>query len=269
MVVFNDFFGIFGFCSQLIYDIIPWVFWCQLKSGVLKDKKLSILSIICLYINALIYFIFCLCNQKNDIEVMDFCNLQGTYLGIVYIILYYKYLYYQENKLTFFIIVFSLIISSVIVGVVEYLLRKEETFLVIIKWIGVLFNIGEYFPIGFDFFYLVKNKVSEKYTLLGAYVGIINTILWLIWSINKTFIKNDNNNEGKLHSFIANIFGLLLCLSQLALYYIYKKDDEKNNDIENPLNEKGIDDNSSNENNLITLSESEHSEEKKIEDEFI
>ena len=72
-----------------------------------------------------------------------------------------------------------------------------------------------------------------------------------------------------MHSFIANIFGLLLCLSQLALYYIYRKDDKKNNDIENPLNEKGIDDNSSSGNNLITSNESEHSEEKKIEDEFI
>lgn len=269
MVVFNDFFGIFGFCSQLIYDIIPLVFWCQLKSGVLKDKKFSVLSILCLYINAFIYFVFCCFNPKNEIEVMDFCNLQGSYLGIIYIILYYKFFHYQENKLIFYIIVFSLIISSVIVIIIEYLLRNEETFLVIINWIGVIFNIGEYFPIGFDYFYLVKNKVSEKYTILGAYVGIINTIIWLIWSINKTFIKNDNGNEKKLHSFIANIFGLLLCLSQLALYYIYRKDDEKNNDIENPLNEKGIDDNSSSGNNLITSNESEHLEEKKIEDEFI
>jgi hypothetical protein len=275
MVVFNDVFGIFGFCSQLIYDIIPWIFWCQLKSGVLKDKKLSIISIFCLYINAFIYFIFCVVNPKNEIEVMDFCNLQGTYLGIVYIILYYKHMYYQDNKLKFYIIVCLLIISSVIVGVIEYLLRNEEIFVGIINWIGVIFNIGEYLPIGFDYFYLVKNKISEKYTLLGAYVGIINTILWLIWSIIRTFTNiedqqnNGKNNEKKYHSFVANIFGLLLCLSQLALYYIYKKDDEKDNDIERPLDEKGSDNSSDNRNNLITFNESENSEEKKIEDEFI
>ena len=273
MIVFNDVFGIFGFCSQLIYDVIPFIFWCQLKSGVLKDKKLSIISIICLYINAFIYFVLCVFNPKNDIEVMDFCNLQGTYLGIVYIILYYKYLYYQDNKLKFYIIVFFLVISSVIVIVLEYFLIEKDNFLEIINWIGVIFNIGEYLPIGFDFFFLVKNKISEKYTLLGAYVGIINTILWLIWSIIKTFTMNEDeqNNGKKYHSFVANIFGLLLCLSQLGLYYIYKKDEEKDNDNdkEKPLKEKGKDNDSSNGNNLITAGESEHSEENKIEDEFI
>jgi TRAP-type uncharacterized transport system fused permease subunit len=273
MVVFNDVFGISGFCSQLIYDMIPLVFWCQLKSGVLKDKKLSIISILCLYINAFIYFFLCVFNPKNEIEVMDFCNLQGSYFGIIYIILYYKYLYYQNNKLIFYLIVCSLIISSVIVILVEYSLRNKEIFLIIINWIGVIFNIGEYLPIGFDFFYLVKNKISERYTLLGAYVGIINTILWLIWSIIRTFTsvadKQNNGNEKKLHSFVANVFGLLLCLSQLVLYYIYKKDDEKDDDNENTLDDKGIDNDFDNGNKLITLNDNEHSEEKKIEDEFI
>jgi hypothetical protein len=267
MVVFNDVFGIFGFCSQLIYDIIPWIFWCQLKSGVLKDKKLSIISIFCLYINAFIYFIFCVVNPKNEIEVMDFCNLQGTYLGIVYIILYYKHMYYQDNKLKFYIIVCLLIISSVIVGVIEYLLRNEEIFVGIINWIGVIFNIGEYLPIGFDYFYLVKNKISEKYTLLGAYVGIINTILWLIWSIIKTFTttKDEQNNVKKYHSFVANIFGLFLCLSQLGLYYKYKKDDIKKNDDYNikKSEEKIIENDSSTENNYETFKEDEYSGEKK------
>jgi glucan phosphoethanolaminetransferase (alkaline phosphatase superfamily) len=214
---------------------------------------------------------------------MDFCNLQGAFLGIVYIILYYKYLYYQDNKIKFYIIVFCLIISSAIIIVVEYFLIfykyyirnliEIDHFIEIINWIGVIFNIGEYLPIGFDFFFLIKNKISEKNTLLGAYVGIINTILWLIWSIIKTFTttKDEQNNGKKYHSFVANIIGLLLCLSQLGLYYIYKKDEEKDNDNdkEKPLDEKGIDNDSSTGNNLITSGESEHSEEKKIEDEFI
>jgi hypothetical protein len=163
MVVFNDVFGIFGFCSQLIYDVIPFIFWCQLKSGVLKDKKLSIISILCLYINALIYFVLCAFNPINIIEVMDFCNLQGAFLGIVYIILYYKYLYYQDNKIKFYIIVFCLVISSAIIIVAEYFLIfykyyirnliEIDHFIEIINWIGVIFNIGEYLPIGFDFFF--------------------------------------------------------------------------------------------------------------------
>jgi hypothetical protein len=208
---------------------------------------------------------------------MDFCNLQGAFLGIVYIILYYKYLYYQDNKIKFYIIVFCLVISSAIIIVVEYFLTfykyyirnlvEIDHFIEIINWIGVIFNIGEYLPIGFDFFFLIKNKISEKYTLLGAYVGIINTILWLIWSIIKTFTttKDKQNNGKKYHSFVANIFGLFLCLSQLGLYYKYKKDDIKKNDDYNikTSEEKIIENDSSTENNYETFKESEYSGEKK------
>ena len=277
MVVFNDGFGMFCFSSQLIYNMIPLVFCRKLKPGVLKDKKLSIISILCLYINALIYFVLCAFNPINIIEVMDFCNLQGAFLGIVYIILYYKYLYYQDNKIKFYIIVFCLVISSAIIIVAEYFLIfykyyirnliEIDHFIEIINWIGVIFNIGEYLPIGFDFFFLIKNKISEKNTLLGAYVGIINTILWLIWSIIKTFTttKDKQNNGKKYHSFVANIFGLFLCLSQLGLYYKYKKDDIKKNDDYNikASEEKIIENDSSTENNHETFKENEYSGEKK------
>lgn len=282
MVKLKDVFGIFGFCTQLIYDMIPLVFWCQLRSGIHKDKKLSIISIMCLYINAFIYFIFCVFNPRNEIEVMDFCNLQGFYLGLVYIILYYKHLYYQENKLIFYIIVSGVIISSALVIIIEYLLieKDKDNFNNIINWIGVIFNIGEYLPIGFDYFYLVKNKISEKYTLLGAFVGIINTILWLIWSIIKTFtnIGNDgeNKNESKYHTFVANIIGLLLCISQVLLYYMYKKDKTKEDKESNLLDTKITNSDSHNES---TFNEDKYSDKyskekdiekgKSIEDDFI
>ena len=238
MVVLHDIFGIFCFSTQLIYDMIPLFFICNLKSIDLqleeKQEKMSIISIICIYFNALIYFVLCAV-IKNEIEVMDFCNLQGTYLGIIYIILYYKYLYYDDNKLKFCLISLLVILLTVIVAVLEYLLKEKDYFLNTINWIGVIFNIGEYLPIGFSLIYLIKNKISEKYTLYGALVGIINTALWLIWAIIKTFtsLEIGEDDEPKYHTFIANIIGFLLCLSQIILFY--KNQKEIDNEIIQPL----------------------------------
>lgn len=241
MVVFHDFFGIFAFVCQVIYDMVPCLFLFKLKSGALSEEKFekfSIISTICIYFNALIYFILCAV-IKEDMEFMDFCNLQGSYLGIIYIIIYYHHFCFKKNeikKLTFYIIVFSLILSSVIIAVVEYLylLREKDFFINIMNWIGVIFNIGEYLPIGFNYYYLIKDKKSESSTLFGAIVGIINTALWLSWAIIKTFtnIKLGEDDEKKYHTFIANIIGFLLCLSQIFVFCIYKKD-KKNNFIDN------------------------------------
>ena len=247
MVVFHDFFGFFGFIFQIIYDLVPFLFFYKLLSGALNEEKFekfSIISIICIYFNALIYFVSCAVIKEN-MDIMDLCNLQGSCLGIIYIIIYYYYFCFKKHeikKLTFYIIVFSLILSSVIVIIVEciYLLKEKDVFLNIMNWVGVIFNIGEYLPIGFDFFHLIKVKKSEKSTLFGAIVGIINTAIWLSWSIIKTFtnIKLGDDEEKKYHSFIANIIGFLLCLSQIIVYCINKKDKEDN-----------IDDNNNNNNN--------------------
>ena len=247
MVVFNNFFGFFGFIFQIIYDMVPFLFFYKLLSGALNEEKyekFSIISIICIYFNALIYFVSCAVIKEN-MDIMDLCNLQGSCLGIIYIIIYYYYFCFKKHeikKLTFYIIVFSLILSSVIVIIVEciYLLKEKDVFLNIMNWVGVIFNIGEYLPIGFDFYHLIKDKKSEKSTLFGAIVGIINSALWLSWSIIKTFtnIKLGDDEDKKYHSFIANIIGFLLCLSQIIVYCINKKDKKDN-----------IDDNNNNNNN--------------------
>ena len=289
MVVFNDFFGIFGFSCQIIYDIIPCFFLYKLKSGALDEvafEKLSILSTICIYFNALIYFVLCVVT-KNEIEVMDFCNLQGSYLGIIYLIIYYHHFSFKRNeinKFVFYIIIFSLILSSVTIVILEYLLNEKDYFISIINWVGVIFNIGEYLPIGLDFYHLIKDKKPElqNYILFGAIVGIINTTLWLIWAILKTFttLEIGDDKEKKYHTFIANIIGFLLCLSQIFVFCIYKKDkmdnddnikinnntnnnvsedDMQNTDVENPA-DHSIDEN----NNGVTLTEETNYKEKLI-----
>lgn len=226
MAVIFSILGFIGFFTALIYDLIPGVFLYQLKSGVLINERLSIIGIFSLYINAFIYLIlsFTKFHEKEEVDVNDFCNLLGLYLGLVYIILYYKHFYYIENKKKFYIIISLLIILSILIGIAEFYIAKNNTINKIFEWFGVLFNICEYLPLGFNYLFLIKNKISEKYTLFGGFFGFINSTFWLIWAI----ITSNRAKEGegnKYHSIVANIFGILLCLSQFFVFFIFKKDE--------------------------------------------
>lgn len=89
----------------------------------------------------------------------------------------------------------------------------------ILEYVAVAFNILEYLPLGFDIVYLIKNKVSNKYTLFSAIPGIINTIIWLVWAAKKVAETGE-----KYHSLVANILGFLLCLFQFIMFFFFNKE---------------------------------------------
>ena len=73
-------------------------------------------------------------------------------------------------------------------------------------------------------------------------MGFINALIWQVWAIN--------DNE-KIHSLIANIFGILLSLFQICIYYIFRNEvstinaastsennEDGKKDYENKSNEK-------------------------------
>ena len=224
-----------GFVSAILYTLVPGIFLYQLRSNVLKEERLSIIAILCLYINGLIYFIRSLVFEKIEIDVRDFCNLAGAYLGFIYIVIYLKHFYYKTNKIYFYIFIVIILLSSITVIIIELIIRNNETLMKIVEWSGVIFNIFEYLPMGFNLIYLIKNKISERFTLFGAFLGSINTIIWIIWAIT--------NKENKLHSLISNIIGLLLCLLQIFIFFLFRKeesdeykkvdDNKDNNDNDN------------------------------------
>ena len=238
-------FQYFAFVTAIAYACVPIIFIYQLKHGVLQEERLSILSIAALYLNGLFYFVlsFVKFRIEPDIDVADFCNLFGAYLGFIYIILYYKYLYYEKRKKLFFIILTIVIISSVGLSILVYFIAYDNyksSYYNLLEWIGVLFNVFEYFPLGFDIIYLIKNKIAEKFTIFGASCGIINSIFWLIWSILE---NNENHNTNKYHSLVANIFGIILCLVQFFLLLIFKKDEEEEKEDDENKDEKEDDEN--------------------------
>ena len=213
--------NILGFISAIFYTLVPSVFlYVLFKFSALQEESLSILGILFLYINALIYFVRRMVDQK-DIDVRDFCNLAGAYLGFIYLVLYIKFFFYKTEKNKFWLFIILITVSSIIVIIFELFTKKKEKVTDAIEWIGIIFNILEYLPIGFNLIYLLKNKISQRFTLLGAVCGLINTIIWLIWAIIYTI----NEKDKKIHSIIANIFGMSLCIFQIVIYYLFKKDD--------------------------------------------
>ncbi len=209
------FFSYFGFITAIAYTFVPSIFlYVLLKFNVLSEESISILGILSLYINAFIYFFNSIIEPK-EIQAYDLCNLFGTYLGFIYLLLYIKYLFYNTEKKKFFLFIGIIILSSILVFIFELFINKK-----VIEWIGVIFNILEYLPLGFNLFYLIKNKISQNFTLFGSIIGLFNAIIWLIRAI----ILNIENKANKYHSIVANIFGILLCIFQIIIYFLFKKE---------------------------------------------
>ena len=208
-----------AFAIAIIYTLVPFAFFYQYSHGVIRPNKVSILGILCLYLNGLIYFIATIKNgikEETKIILRDFSNLSGAILGFFYCLYYSYIMIFKDHRMKFYIYLCLIIISLLILILLALFVP-----VIYYEYIGVVFNIFEYLPLGFDFIYLIKHKISDKYTLFSAIPGIVNTIIWLIWAILK--VVNDGE---KYHSLIANIFGFLLCTSQFIIFFCFKKNEE-------------------------------------------
>ena len=229
---FEDVLHFFAFLTQVIYNIIPIFFLYQLYYKVIKIERTSIIGILCLYLNALIYFLTSCYHYDsdniNDINPLDFCNLIGFYLGLIYCIIYFYFIYFSNNKINFFVFVSLLLIFSLFLFILisKFIDTEENTWYKLFNWyLGTLFNILENLPLGFDIIYLIKNHISEKFTLFGAFSGIINTTIWLIWAIKKVVVED----EKKYYSIIANSIGICLHILQFSIFLIFPKEEEFEN----------------------------------------
>lgn len=220
---FDTWFDFFGFLTQILYDISPILYIMLLKLNKFDKQSISFISLFGLYINALIYFFLNVFNGNNNKGIVprDYCNLVGTYLGFIYLALYFHYIYYKTSIKKLIIIYISIILLSGLIVVIEWLAKisdYNDTFLHILDWIGVFFNILEYFPIGFNLIYFIKNKTSEEIMIISAFFGLINTLIWISWAIYTTI-----NDSQKYHSITANFIGIILLISQFIIVCKFKK----------------------------------------------
>lgn len=233
--IFSDEFCFVGFITQIFYILTPITFALQLKNKVLNYERVSIFGLLSLYCNAFIYFWTSIYKRESSkIDPLDFCNLAGFYLGLVYLLIYLYFIHFKINKKLGLIYIAILIVGSVIVWVIIFCtVEKDNPADKIFSWFGVIFNVLEYLPLGFDIIYLIRHKISEKYTLFGAFFGLLNCIAWLAWAIYGYTV----NHNSLVHSIVANCLGICLTLGQGILYFLYRRndsDDETN--IENVAN---------------------------------
>ena len=229
---FSDVYSFIGFITSIIYNLIPCVFLFQLKHKALKKERISIIPLLCLYSNGILYFSVSAFQVENmtSINPMDFCNLVGAYLGLVYLIIYIVMVYLKEEKRKVVVYITILVIMSILFLILVYNVIEISFWIYLFKYLGIVFNILQNLPMGFSIIYLIKYKVSEKYTLFGAFFGFLNILAWFVWGFQAVFI--DKNNENKPYqTVIANLIALLLPIMQFYLYYKFKKDDD--DDISN------------------------------------
>ena len=261
--IFSDAFCFFGFFTQNLYNLVPIVFLIQLKIGLLKPERLTCFGILCLYGNAFIYFFLSIFHKEKDedLDPLNFCNLAGAYLGFIYLILYFYHMYFKTNKLyTLLFTIILALVSGIIFIIIAQTVDEDDdnTYLHIFNWIGVIFNVLENLPLGFNIIYLIKNNISEKFTLIGATIGIINEITWLSWAIYSVKV-----NEGKLyHSIIANILGICIHITKFFLFFYNPKDEEKKKKNEQLNSSATLGDDSNTENEKINKSNNNKEEEK-------
>lgn len=258
-LVFSDIYCFLGFITQLIYILIPIAFLFQLYHKVLKRERISCIGIFCLYMNAFIYFFLSFYKRKEgeEIDPLDLCNMSGAYLGFIYIVFYIYLLHFRTNKKLCFILMISFaLISCTIFLIIKFTIddNKDNIFTSLFNWIGVFFNVFENLPIGFNIIYLIKNKISEKFTLFGAFFGLINEITWLAWAIHAIF-----TGANLIHSVVANILGISIHCTQFFLFFKFREyeieedDAEEKNDNKINLSNNSDNKNEKQNNNNINL----------------
>lgn len=226
--IFWDEYCFVGFFTQVIYVLTPIVFVYQLKNRVLKEERVSIFGLLGIYCNAFIYFLTSLYKvpEGADINPLDFCNLIGAYLGFVYLVIYIYFIHYIHHKLIGLYCLGALIVISLAVWlIVKYTVEQGNIADQIFNWIGVVFNVCEYFPMGFSIVYLFRYRISEKYTLFGAFFGLLNTSAWLAWAIHAQMTGGD-----LVHSIAANSIGILLQITQFVLFFLFRSNTDYDDD---------------------------------------
>lgn len=225
---FDTFIDFLGFVSNIFYVLTPILFNMLVDQNSFEIESISIMSVFSMYVNAFIYFFLGLFGESNgnSFVLRDYCNLIGTFLGLVYLSIYFYERYKDEDIKKIILYYLLIVIISVIIIIFEYIFiikMNSQVFNFLFKWIGVFPNVLEYFPIGFNIIYLFKNKKSKTFLIVGGTFGLINTIVWFIWAIYHTITHKD---DPQYHSIFANTLSISMNVLQYVIFFKYRRKDK-------------------------------------------
>lgn len=225
---FDTFLDFLGFTTNIFYVLTPILFNLLINHNTFEIESVSILSVFSMYCNAFIYFFLGLFGESsgNSFVLRDYCNLIGTFLGLVYLALYF-YERYKDESIKKLVLYYILIIAiSGLIIIFEYIFiisHYNDTYNYLFKWFGVFPNVLEYFPIGLDICYLIKNQKAKKFLVVGGTFGLINSSVWFIWAIHFTITHKE---EPQYHSICANFLSITMIVLQFFIFCKYKIDDK-------------------------------------------
>ena len=224
-------FELLGFITSLLYYLTPILLLFNPYRKLIDKKYLSYFSLVALYLNGLLYFTYCFANRKNPnqtISTLEFCNLIGTFLGFFFLLKYINFVYKENTRL---ILIIFLIFCSLFLILVEYLIivlcinNNYSIIKDIIFYSISVINVLMYFPIGFNIINIISDKIPEKIILYSSFIGLLNCIIWIIFSIHNQFYENGHST----HIIISNSISAIICIIHIILFFYFLKN---NNNIE-------------------------------------
>lgn len=225
-----------GFLFTAVFYSSPCSLIYQLLYKKTKVEHTSLFILVCGLVHAILWFTFGIVTG-NELEIWS--NFIGSLLCLIWLVIY-LYFYANKNTIRYTLYVFTLIDVIFEIGFIEYdFLVSEsltyETKDIVLRSLASVLNVLMFFTPGMNFCKLLRTRNFKKYiNLYIAFGGALNTIIWTIIGFVGNFLEKK----------IANITGLILCVTQIILYFtscfrVYE--DEEDNNLKDVLAPPEID----------------------------
>ena len=229
-------FELIGFITSFLYYLTPMLLVFNPYRQLINKIYLSYFGLGALYLNGLLFFFYSLANidSSQNYPTLEFCNLVGAILGFFFSLKYINLVYKDDTKQ---ILLLLLIFGSLILILVEYLIidfcvkNKYNVIKNIIFYSISCINVLMYFPIGFNIRKIISDKIPEKIILYSSTIGLLNCIIWIIFSIHNKYYEEGNS----VHIIISNSISAIICIVQIILFFSFLKNN-KNIYYEDELN---------------------------------
>lgn len=198
-----------GFVTTAFFYTSPCTLIYDLIYTDTPVEMTSFFVIVIALIHSILWFTFGLVNYY-ELEIWS--NFIGTVLCLIWLIIY-LYFYSKKNLIKYSIFVFFAIDVVFEIGIIEYDFLTSDKYSNrykenILRVFASIVNVLMFFTPGLNFGKLIKTKNFRYINIYVAIFGALNTSIFIIIGIVGKYKEK----------IVANIIGLILCLSQIIFY---------------------------------------------------